>query len=97
MCFVYILRCRDGSYYVGVTEDLDARIICHNAGHGPKYTAVRRPVELLYAEPFDDISAARQREVQIKKWTRAKKEALTASCPSALKYLSKCHTVHGRP
>ena len=95
MCFVYLLRCRDGSYYVGVAGDLDARIACHNAGHGPKYTASRRPVELFYAEPFDDFSNARQREVQIKKWTRAKKEALMASRPSALKQLSKCRGVHG--
>jgi putative endonuclease len=97
MCFVYILRCRDGSYYVGVTTDLNARVICHNEGNGPQYTAARRPVELLYSEPFDDPSAARLREIQIKKWTRAKKEALVASCSLALKNLSKCRAVHGRP
>ena len=94
---VYILRCNDGSYYVGVTNDLEARLALHNSGQGPKFTALRRPVELVYAEPCDTLAAARRREIQVKKWTRVKKEALIASRPATLKRLSRCRGLHGRP
>ena len=97
MYFVYILRCCDGSYYVGITDDPQARVALHNAGRGPRYTALRQPVELACAEPFEDMQQARRRELQIKKWTRAKKEALKASAPTALKRLSRCRSVHGQP
>ena len=48
---VYLVRCRDGSLYAGCTTDLDRRIAAHNAGTGAKYTRVRRPVTLAYANP----------------------------------------------
>ena len=73
---VYILLCADGSYYVGHTSDLAERIACHNAGRGAVFTAVRLPVTLAFAEQFDEEGDAMVRELQIKKWSHAKKEAL---------------------
>ena len=51
-CFVYILVCSDGSYYVGSTSDLRDRERIHNEGHGAEYTATRRPVRMVYSEPY---------------------------------------------
>ncbi|MCC7146256.1 MAG: GIY-YIG nuclease family protein [Phycisphaeraceae bacterium] len=77
-CFVYILGCADGAYYVGSTTALAARVDTHNTGRGPRFTACRRPVTLLYSESFPTMAQARKREIQIKKWSRAKKQALAA-------------------
>lgn len=74
--YVYILRCRDGTLYTGYTNNLDGRIAKHNAGRGAKYTASRGPVKLVYHEPADTKADATKREIQIKRLTRAKKEAL---------------------
>ena len=79
--YVYILQCADGSLYTGWTTDLDARVATHNAGKGAKYTRSRRPVELVYHEEYDDKLAAQAREREIKKLTRAGKEALIAGAP----------------
>ena len=87
--FVYILRCADGAYYVGSTSDLSSRVATHNAGRGPGFTASRRPVELAYSEPFTTMDQARQREIQLKKWSRAKKEALIGGDARALHDLSR--------
>lgn len=87
--FVYILRCADGTYYVGSTSDLDSRVQAHNSGRGPRFTACRRPVELVHFEPFATMEQARQREIQIKKWSRAKKEALVPGDLAALHGLSR--------
>ncbi|VAX07460.1 COG2827: putative endonuclease containing a URI domain [hydrothermal vent metagenome] len=73
---VYILKCRDDSYYTGITNDLDKRISDHNAGTGAKYTRGRGPVELIYTEPHEGRSSASKREFFIKKLTRRQKEAL---------------------
>ncbi len=73
---VYILKCRDDSYYTGITNDLDKRIIDHGAGIGAKYTRGRGPIELIYTEPCEDRSSASKREFFIKKLTRRQKEAL---------------------
>ena len=78
MPFVYILRCADGSYYVGKTNDLYTRLTEHQSGVGADYTAVRRPVEMMYAEEHSTIRSAKNRELQLKRWSRAKKEALIA-------------------
>ncbi len=86
---VYILRCADATYYVGSTTDVAARVAAHNAGRGARFTACRRPVVLVHAEPFDTMDEARQREIQIKKWSRAKKDALIAGDPQALHRLSR--------
>ena len=75
--YVYILRCADGSYYTGVTNDYERRVAEHQAGIDPgSYTHDRRPVELAYIETFTDIRDAIGREKQIQKWSRRKKEAL---------------------
>ena len=76
--YVYILRCADGTLYTGSTTDVQAREVTHNAGRGAKYTAARRPVHVVYSEPHDSRSAAQQREAQLKRWTKATKEALIA-------------------
>lgn len=77
--FVYILKCSDNSYYTGVTNDLQTRHYQHQEGliEG-SYTHDRRPVQLVYFEEFQDIKDAINREKQIKKWSRRKKEALIA-------------------
>lgn len=88
---VYILRCRDGSLYTGYTNDLNSRIDKHNAGRGAKYTASRRPVTLVYQEPAETKEAAMKREIQIKRWTKAMKEALVARDRQQPQPLSKPH------
>jgi len=87
--YMYILRCSDGSYYVGSTDNLQARILAHNAGRGPSYTSRRRPVQLVYSESYDNNRLAGQRERQLKGWSRAKKEALILGDVEELKRLSK--------
>ena len=86
--FVYILRCADGTLYTGSTTDVQGRELTHNAGRGAKYTAARRPVRVAYSEEHESRSAAQKREAQLKRWTRAKKEALIAGDRALLKTLS---------
>ncbi|MCD2174123.1 GIY-YIG nuclease family protein [Rhizobium sp. C4] len=87
---VYILRCRDGSYYTGLTKQpIEARLWEHNAGIYDGYTAKRRPVELVFCETYDRIIDAIARERQIKGWNRQKKEALIALNYEALPALSR--------
>ena len=78
-CVTYILRCSDGSFYTGWTNDLAHRIAAHNAGEGAKYTRSRRPVTLIYFEEFESKEDAMRREVQIKRLTRKEKERLIAA------------------
>ena len=73
MCFVYLLRCSDGSLYCGWTNDLEKRLVAHNSGKGAKYTKTRRPVELVYYEELPDKSSALKREYEIKHLSRAEK------------------------
>jgi putative endonuclease len=87
VCFVYILRCSDGTLYTGSTSDVAERELKHNDGHGAKYTASRRPVKVVYSEAHESRSAAQRREYQIKGWSRAKKEALVAGDLSRLRHL----------
>jgi putative endonuclease len=82
MCFCYILRCADGSFYVGVAEDPLRRCDEHNLGKGADWTARRRPVELVWTETHDSLSSARKRENQLKGWSHAKKAALIGGFPS---------------
>lgn len=70
MHYVYIVKCADGTYYTGYTNDLKRRIKQHNAGEGAKYTKGRRPVELVHKESFKNRSKAMQREYEIKQLTR---------------------------
>ena len=95
--FVYILRCRDGSYYVGHTEDVPARVQRHQDGTGVAWTAARRPVSLVFEEEHPSEAAAVARERQIKRWSRQKKEALISGRLTVLKTLSRSRGLHGRP
>jgi predicted GIY-YIG superfamily endonuclease len=87
--YTYILLCSDGSYYVGHTEDVTARLALHNAGRGAIYTAHRRPVVLVYSESSPSKSIAITREKQIKKWSHAKKQALAEDDLDQLHSLAK--------
>ena len=73
---VYILECRDGTLYTGITDDLDRRLKAHNAGKGAKYTRGRGPVVLKYREFCADHSAALRREVEVKRLSRVQKWSL---------------------
>ena len=73
---VYILRCADGTYYTGHTDDLEARLAGHRMGRIAGYTLTRRPVSLVFSQQFASREEAFAAERQIKGWTRAKKEAL---------------------
>ena len=75
--YVYILKCSDNTYYTGVTSKLTQRLFQHETGFYPDcYTAERRPVSLVFYAEFTDINFAIEKEKQIKKWSKAKKEAL---------------------
>jgi len=77
--FCYMVRCRDGSLYVGIATDVLERVKRHNWGVGPEFTARRRPVELMWSERCGSSEAARRREKEIKGWSREKKLALTTN------------------
>ena len=88
--YVYIVRCRDGRYYVGSTRgSLERRIAEHNSGHYGGFTSSRLPVELVYHESFERITDAIAAERKLKGWSRAKKEALIAGDFERIKQLSK--------
>jgi putative endonuclease len=87
--FLYILQCSDGSYYVGTTNDLEQRLLALNEGRAAVYTTIRLPVRLVYSEEHNSIEKALARERQIKRWTRAKKEALISGSKKDLKRFSK--------
>ena len=70
---LYILRCRDGSLYTGITTDVAKRFDAHNSGKGAKYTRGRGPLELVYREDCGDHSAALKRELEIKALSRDEK------------------------
>ena len=74
--FVYMVKCKDSTYYTGVSNDLDHRLKQHNLGKGAKYTRARGPVSLVYSEQCQDHSAALKRECAIKKLTRSQKKEL---------------------
>jgi len=73
MNYVYILQCRDKSFYTGWTNDLENRVKVHNQGKGGKYTRAKLPVELLYFEEYPDKIEAMRREYAIKQLTKKKK------------------------
>lgn len=76
MPYVYILKCRDNTYYTGYTVDIDRRVAEHQEGLASKYTRGRTPVELVYLENQPSKSEALQRECRIKKLTKAEKQRL---------------------
>jgi len=89
--YVYLLKCADKSYYTGVTNDLDRRLIEHNEGYNPNcYTYSRRPLKLVYSQICSTPQEAINLEKRIKGWSRAKKEALITRNWSQLHELSTC-------
>jgi putative endonuclease len=74
--WVYILKCSDGSYYVGCTTNLDQRLNQHGDGTFGGYTSTRRPVQMVWSNEFWDVNEAISYEQRVKRWSRAKKEAL---------------------
>ena len=76
MHYTYMLKCKDGTYYTGYTNDLEKRVNAHNEGKGAKYTKGRGPVELIYFEEYEEKSIAMRREWEIKRLTRSQKEEL---------------------
>ena len=89
--YVYIVKCSDGSYYTGVTNDVVKRVAQHNAGLDKRsYTFKRRPVKLVFAHEFQEPIVAIQFEKRIKGWSRIKKEALIQKNWNKLKIYSKC-------
>jgi tRNA/rRNA methyltransferase len=89
--YSYILRCADGSYYTGHTDDLEARFAAHQSGIIKGYTSERRPLELMWSAEFGTRAEAMESEFQIKGWSR-KKEALIAGNWQKLKYAAISHT-----
>jgi len=88
--YVYILKCSDSTYYTGVTSNLSQRMFRHDTGYFPDcYTFTRRPLVLVFYCEFTDIQLAFEKEKQIKKWSRAKKEALINGDYDALVNLAK--------
>ena len=87
--YAYMLRCADGSYYVGHTDDLDARVGAHQSGLMPGYTQKRRPVALVWSQEFHERDEAFRAERQVKGWSRAKKEALIQGDWDAVRLLSR--------
>lgn len=76
MNYTYILKCKDGTFYTGWTNNLEKRLKDHNEGKGAKYTKTRRPVELVYYEAFETKEEAMSREYAIKQMSRSEKETL---------------------
>ena len=73
--FVYLVRCRDGTLYIGTARDIAQRLAQHDAGKGAKYTRSRGPLKLLWSEGPMTISRALRREHQLKQLTRPQKHA----------------------
>jgi putative endonuclease len=94
--FLCILRCADGSYSIGTTRtSLETRIAQHNDGTFGGYTATRRPVTLVFSEWFERVTDAIENERKLKKWSRAKKEALIKGDLATLKQLASRRSPHG--
>jgi LAO/AO transport system kinase len=88
--FVYLLCCGDGSYYAGHTDDLAARLLQHQTAH-TGYTGTRKPVELVWQGEFESREAALAFELQIKGWSRAKKQALIRGDWEEIKARARAH------
>lgn len=74
--YMYILKCFDGFYYVGHTDDIEKRIAMHNEGKASNFTQRRRPVEVVFLQDFATRAEAIDMEQRVKGWSRKKKEAL---------------------
>ncbi|MEX2028361.1 MAG: GIY-YIG nuclease family protein [Candidatus Curtissbacteria bacterium] len=89
MYYFYILRCADNSLYCGMTSNLENRLKEHNSEgrKGAKYLRGKKPVVIVHSEIYQDIKTAMNRELQVKKWTKAEKEALISGDLELLKKL----------
>ena len=87
--FAYMLHCADESYYVGHTDDLQKRVLEHEEGGKCAYTETRRPVHLVWSQEFTTREEALSAELQIKNWSRAKKQALACGNFEELRGASK--------
>jgi putative endonuclease len=76
MFYFYILRCKDNSLYCGSTKNLENRIKLHNSGKGSAYVRSRGGGKIIYSETFDALGDALRREIEVKKWSKSKKETL---------------------
>ncbi|MDY6951389.1 MAG: GIY-YIG nuclease family protein [Thermodesulfobacteriota bacterium] len=85
----YILRLRSGTLYPGATTNLKQRYEDHCSGNACRTTKLDPPLKLVYSESFPTFSEARKREAQIRRWSRAKKEALVTCDLEQLRSLSK--------
>jgi predicted GIY-YIG superfamily endonuclease len=94
-CMVYFLRLRSGALYIGASEDLEQRLEDHVAGQACRTTQLDPPVALLRLERLSTFSDARRREAQLKRWSRAKKEALIRGDATRLKSLARSREKHG--
>ena len=88
--FVYLLKCSDGTYYTGVTSNLEKRQFQHQSGFYKNcYTYKRRPLSLVFYAEFFDINLTIEKEKQLKKWSKSKKEALINGDYDSLVNLAK--------
>lgn len=94
---MYILKCCNGQYYTGSTNDLERRLVQHQNGEGANFTKKHLPVELVYYEEFQRIDEAFYREKQVQGWSRKKKEALINGEYDKLPDLSKNYTQSNCP
>jgi len=92
MFFVYILRTSSNRLYIGVTENLNQRISTHRSGRGAEWLKAEPEAQLVYSESHPALGSARKREIQLKKWSRKKKEALISGDLAGLKSLSRCYS-----
>ena len=90
--YVYIIKCSDNTYYTGMTNNINRRWQEHCYGQENKnaYTYKRKPLELVFYETFNDVEQAFKYERKLKKWSKAKKEALIQKNWDKLKTLSEC-------
>jgi len=94
--WVYILRCADGSYYTGHTDNLEQRIAQHHSGEFGGYTATRKPVTLVFIQECATREEAFRAEQQLKGWSRKKKEAMVRGDWAAVNRLSRGKHKHQR-
>lgn len=73
---LYILSCKDSTFYTGITDNLERRLMQHNSGKGAKYTRGRSPVLLVYTEKCENHSQALKREFAVKKLSKSEKQKL---------------------
>lgn len=77
--YLYILKCKDGTFYTGITTDVEKRLEMHRSGKGAKYTRGRGPLELVYSETCENHSQALKRECEVKKLPKEQKLQLILS------------------